>query len=1217
MTRAAMVAWLLVAGCATMHARPAAVQTAGQRGWSAWLGGDRAAAERAFADAGSDDARARYGRALMAHERGDWDRAFWLWWELLEGATHHPRDPWWSALADSGAHKLEQLVGEVPGDRVASDRLAALDGDRLPVEARRRLAAMRAGYARRLGREAEAGGFDRARGCPDRWFVAGAYGNLPRLDLATPFAADGDGDRERLRAVPMRGCALTLEAERGRTGVIYAVDWVKAPRATEAQLMVESDAPWRLYVDGVLAFDALSPDRVPPRVRRLRLPLAAGWHRVAIKLAAVGGRAEAELALWADPPLQRWDGDAAHAPAVVRSPVVARAIERALPEAGDAADQALVDYLAAHAAFRDGDSDAGEAALSRLHERAPRFAPAQLLAAQLLQEDSSRPARMARDRGRRALERALALDPSLERARYNLALLELNADRPREALARLDEVKQARSWRFFFARFQALKQRGWQREAEEALAEARRRDPDACAALEADVALKRERHDVRGALALARQASVCGGGSDELADLLRATGDLGGAIAEYRRLLALDRTRESWRAGLAETLAQAGDEAHAAEELTLLVARYPRASHYRRQLADTLFALGRSARARTVIEEGLAETPESQELHRALAALCGEKEGRCPGILDPFRVDGKQVIADFERDKSRPRWDTPAVIVLDRTVTRVFATGARLTLTHNIIRVQDKDAIDKFGEVTIPGDADVLTLRAVKADGTTREPEELAEKESISLPDLEPGDYVEFEYVDPSPPPGAFPSGFLADRFFFRSYDAPLYRSEYVVAAPPEMKLQIDRRGEGVPASRVTAEGGLSVSTFSARLEPQLFAEPSSAPFAEFLPSVRVGAGLSETAWRSYLYDQQLLSQRANRELVRVAAETTRGAAAPADKVRAIDAWVRRHIKGSGALDEAATSILAREEGNRITLEAALLRAAGVPSQIWLAHPPRGAELDGTLPDLEGYDEPLLRAAGLTLDPRYRHAATGFISPTLRGARAFAVAAGPLTDSRVPGANPDDRRMDFDVKLAADGSGDVTVRERLRGWPALEWREALEKLAADRVQPEFEQHTLGFHFPGASLVALSWEGKDDDAGPFIVSYRFRAPQLARRVGRGLVMQAPFPAQLGKRYIGVAARKTPLLIDYAPPTQVHARIALPERTVATLPPPVRAATAWASFEQAASSGAGAVELDARFAMSDARLPPADYRAIVEFAQRVDRAEAKALEIRPSR
>src|SRR5262249_10601916 len=146
--------------------------------------------------------------------------------------------------------------------------------------------------------------------------------------------------------------------------------------------------------------------------------------------------------------------------------------------------------------------------------------------------------------------------------------------------------------------------------------------------------------------------------------------------------------------------------------------------------------------------------------------------------------------------------------VLDRPVRRVFATGARLTLTHNIIRVQDKDAIDKFGEVQIPGDADVLTVRTIKADGTTREPEELAEKETISVPDLEPGDYVEFEYVDPASPPGAFPGGFLAERFYFRSYDAPLYRSEYLVAAPSEMKMQVDRRGEGVPQMTVEESDG-------------------------------------------------------------------------------------------------------------------------------------------------------------------------------------------------------------------------------------------------------------------------------------------------------------------------------------------------------------------------------------------------------------------------
>jgi len=1203
-----------------MQVRTHAADSDGARGWKAWLAGDPATAARSFDAAKDDDARALYGRAMMAHERGDWDRAWDRWWAVLEGATHHPRDPWWSALADASAHKLEQLVGEVPGDRAQADKLAALDGGKLPTEARLRLLAMRAHYARRLGREAEALELERARGCAGRWFIAGAYGTLPRVDLATPFPADGDGDRGRLRAVSLRGCSLVLEAEHGRAGVLYGIQWVRAPEATEALVTVETDAPWRLYVDGALAFDALSPERVPPRQRRLIVPLAAGWHRVALKIAAVGGRAEADVAVWSDAKLEVYGGDAAHAPEThATGSVVARAVAPSLPEPRDATERALVDYLTALAAFRAGDQDAGDGALARLGERAPKFAPAMLLSAQLWSEDTSRPSRLARDRGRRALERALALDPTLDRARYNLALFELNADKPREALARLDEVQKPRSWRFFYARQQALKQRGWQRESDDALAEARRRDPEACPALEADVQRRRELHDIRGALTLAKQASVCDGGSDELADLLRTTGDLPGAVAEYRRLLALDPMRESWRAGLAETLAQSGDPKSAAAELATLVARYPRAAHYRRELADTLFALGQAGEARKVIEDGLGETPESQELHRALAALCEDPKGRCSGIMDPFRVDGRKVIAEFEKDRTKPKWDTPAVIVLDRTVTRVFPTGARLTLTHNIIRVQDKDAIDKFGEVQIPSDADVLVLRAIKADGTTREPEELAEKETISVPDLEPGDYVEFEYVDPSAPPGAFPGGFLAERFFFRSYDAPLYRTEYVVAAPPEMKLQVDRRGEGVPEMRVDHAQKLAIYTFAATLQPQLFQEPSSAPFAEFLPSVRVASGLSTQGWKDYLLDGQLLAGRANRDLARVAAEVTREARSDADKARAVDGWVRKHVKsGGGALDEAATSILAREEGNRITLELALLSAAGVPARIWLAHPPRDAQLEGDLPDLEGFDEPLLVAGGLWIDPRYRHAATGFVSPPLRGGRAFALAPGPLESVRVPTANPDDRQMDFDVKLAADGSAEVSVREKLRGWPAVEWREALEKLAADRVQPEFEQHTLGFHFPGASLQSLSWEGKDDDAGPFIVAYKFRAPQLARRVGRGLVLPAPFPAQLGKRYIGVAARKTPLLVDYAPPTHVHARIAVPEHMAAAVPAPVRAEASFGLFEQAASAGRGAtVELDARFKMSDARLQPGDYSRIVEFAQRVDRAEAKALEIRPGK
>ena len=363
------------------------------------------------------------------------------------------------------------------------------------------------------------------------------------------------------------------------------------------------------------------------------------------------------------------------------------------------------------------------------------------------------------------------------------------------------------------------------------------------------------------------------------------------------------------------------------------------------------------------------------------------------------------------------------MIVLDRTVTRVFPTGARLTLTHNIIRVQDKDAIDKFGEVQIPADADVLTLRAIKADGTTREPEELAEKETISVPDLEPGDYVEFEYVDPASPPGAFPRGFLAERFFFRSYDAPLYRSEYVVAAPPEMKLQVDRRGEGVPEMRVDHARELAIYTFAH--DAAAAAVPGAGVDAvRRVPAVGargVGAvdagveGLSPRRAAARRARQPRARARRRRGDARRAQRRRQGARGRRVGAQARQGRRRRARRGRD-VDPGARG------GQSHHARGGAAAAAGVSSRIWLAHPERDAQLDGALPDLEGFDEPLLAAGGLWIDPRYRHAATGFVSPPLRGARAFALAPGPLQAARVPTREP---------RRSADGLRHAPRRRRL------------------------------------------------------------------------------------------------------------------------------------------------------------------------------------------
>src|SRR5262249_55420869 len=146
--------------------------------------------------------------------------------------------------------------------------------------------------------------------------------------------------------------------------------------------------------------------------------------------------------------------------------------------------------------------------------------------------------------------------------------------------------------------------------------------------------------------------------------------------------------------------------------------------------ADALLAAGDLAAARRVIKEAARALPEALELFRALETL-GE-----PGPFEGLRVDGRALIAAHAGAGagSGAERQAPAVLVLDRTVTRTFAGGARLTLTHNIVRVQSKAGVERWGEVRIPTGAEVLTLRTVKPDGSTREPEEISEKETVSAP---------------------------------------------------------------------------------------------------------------------------------------------------------------------------------------------------------------------------------------------------------------------------------------------------------------------------------------------------------------------------------------------------------------------------------------------------------------------------------------------------
>src|SRR5207237_2100026 len=81
------------------------------------------------------------------------------------------------------------------------------------------------------------------------------------------------------------------------------------------------------------------------------------------------------------------------------------------------------------------------------------------------------------------------------------------------------------TWRLSFARYRALRARGWLVEAEQAVTRAHTENPDACPPLEGEVQLALDRRDLGRARRLAGELARCAPESEELAQVLRESGN--------------------------------------------------------------------------------------------------------------------------------------------------------------------------------------------------------------------------------------------------------------------------------------------------------------------------------------------------------------------------------------------------------------------------------------------------------------------------------------------------------------------------------------------------------------------------------------------------------------------------------------------------------------------------------------------------------------------
>ena len=230
-----------------------------------------------------------------------------------------------------------------------------------------------------------------------------------------------------------------------------------------------------------------------------------------------------------------------------------------------------------------------------------------------------------------------------------------------------------------------------------------------------------------------------------------------------------------------------------------------------------------------------------------------------------------------------------------------------MTLTHQIVRVDSKDAIDRWGEVAVPAGAEILTLRTHKRDGTTREPEEIAGKETISAADLAIGDYVEWETLETQAAvgrrsrPGSSAIGSSSSRSTRRWRAASSCWSR---RPGIDARRSTARAGAPRAARRARAVDGTQRHHASRRTSvPQLFAERVGGPGDRVRPlGARVEPASAGSGWARFLAEQ--LHGRASRSSPSCASrrgELARSARAGAGGARgaaaAIVDWVTENIE--------------------------------------------------------------------------------------------------------------------------------------------------------------------------------------------------------------------------------------------------------------------------------------------------------------------------------
>lgn len=1055
------------------------------------------------------------------------------------------------------------------------------------------------------------------------WHVlAGAERTNPETTGSLEALGQGPFGPLQARTLRFADGRFSLTGEPG-TGDVYLLA-VDATLSDSGDYVVRSTTSMDhvVTIDGTAVLERFTWQRPAPTVLSRVVNLRPGTHRLMVRMTKEEAQGHLTLGLVradgkpagvtyqpAVGPAARWSGVSVDGPALGGAEQLYQALE---DDAGEA--------LARFATARDTIGRHRDGAWRMLNSLpASVNAPmVQVLRAELSLQDRTLAAKVARGRATRDLEAALAQDPGFIHARMLTAQLALDDGRQLEALELIKTARGTgaeRSGPLLQLQARVELALGLDTLADGTARDAEKLLPGSCDALLLRYDVARRRDAVFEADALLTATGHCPAALARLAEHHRNRGKLDEAIAAWRQLLARDESQVAVAASLVKLLTAQHRFDEAVKTLISLRQQWPRNALLAKQLGDVYELAGRDAEALVAREAALLLDGGDLSLRRAVSRA---KTGAEP--LAEYAISTEEALKAYEAAPGNE--EANAAFLLDAAAIVAYPDGSQVNRIHIIQKALGQQGVQEIAEVALPEGAQVLKLRTLKPDGSMLEPESIDGKDAISMPGVQVGDVVEYEYLLAQAPRGPGQPGFTASSFYFQVAGQPNNWSTYTVVAPKGAGLKVDAHNMDSAPATVTADRELYFHE-ERRVRPYIPEPGGPMSGNEFLPFVSVGAGQVGNEGLVQAYSDVFLDKGLITTEVEQFARTAAGDKQGVEAVKAVFNAVMAKLSGRDAgLGVSAAASVSQDRGSRTWLLKSALSSLGfdvrlVAVRAFNADPaPYLFPTEGLLPYV-CLRVQLPEHAPIWLDAMVRYAPFGELPEFALGEReAYLLPepGKPLERVKTPLARQrPGKSVKLVMALAEDGVLTGTGEELYTGFEAAQLAEGLESLSVDQRDQALQQ-AISRYFGGADLSGLEVDAKRAVGATVRVKYRFTAQRFGRLEGNRqmIVNGLTYPAQLGRRYLMLSARHTPLLVAATEATHTSTTLTLPKGWALAGPvPEISLAGPVGTFVRFEAQKDAVVTIDETLSIPQARIAPEKYEAFGQFAGEVDLVQGRDL------